>query len=514
MPEIKKNEELSLDDSVKTSKSGNPILGRLQGPCADFLQPTRNGRKYDESLWEKVFKDPIVLEYFKCGGIPGELDHPADRTETCSEKIAIMMPEPPKKNSNGQLIATFDILDTPNGRITYTLAKYGYKLGISSRGSGDTYIGLDNTEHVDEDSYDFQAFDVVLLPAVKSARMSLIDESFGNNMTFKRAINEALEKSNDNDKKIMQETLHNLKIDYSSEKSNNIDESVSNIEASNTGSELVMDLQEALKKNKDLEKQIAGLKDELSVCYAKDAKFNDLSDKYRSTVSKLSESLKSEKALRRRISTLEQKVNDSNADLDERSKEINRLTEQVNKLRERDSNKRNLTEDLIKKDVDIKSLREKLGKLNKNLENSEKIRENLEEKNSVLEEELASLNKDNAIKYAQYTEKLNKEKSITEKYKKIAKRAIEKYIGIQALRLGVSSSDITNRLSENYSFDDIDKVCENLRNYNINMSKLPFSTSNSVVSKVKLTESKNDLPIQKGYDDEVDEGLLALANIN
>jgi chromosome segregation ATPase len=343
----------------------------------------------------------------------------------------------------------------------------------------------------------------------------LIDESFnGNNMTFKRAINEALEKSNDNDKKIMQETLHNLKIDYSSEKSNNINESVNNIEASNTGSELVMDLQEALKKNKDLEKQIAGLKDELSVCYAKDAKFNDLSDKYKSTVSKLSESLKSEKALKRRISILEQKVNDSDIDLTERSKEINRLTEQVSKLREKDSNKRNLTEDLIKKDIDIKSLREKLGKLNKNLENSEQIREKLEEKNSALEEEVASLNKDNAIKYSQYAEKLNKEKSITEKYKKIAKRAIEKYIGIQALRLGVSSSDITNRLSENYSFDDIDKVCENLKNYNINMSKLPFSTSNSIVSKVKLTESKNDLPIQKGYDDEVDDGLLALANIH
>ena len=138
MPEIKTNEELSLDDSVKVNDKGNPILGRLQGPCADFLQPTRNGRKYDESLWEKVFNDPIVKEYFDCGGIPGELDHPADRTETCSEKIAIIMPEPPKKNKDGQLIASFDILDTPNGRITYTLAKYGYKLGISSRGSGDT----------------------------------------------------------------------------------------------------------------------------------------------------------------------------------------------------------------------------------------------------------------------------------------------------------------------------------------------------------------------------------------
>ena len=515
MPEIKKNEELSLDDSVKTSKSGNPILGRLQGPCADFLQPTRNGRKYDESLWEKVFKDPIVLEYFRCGGIPGELDHPADRTETCSEKIAIMMPEPPKKNSDGQLIATFDILDTPNGRITYTLAKYGYKLGISSRGSGDTYIGLDNTEHVDEDSYDFQAFDVVLLPAVKSARMSLIDESFNSNMTFKRAINEALEKSNDNDKRIMQETLHNLKIDYLPEKVNNIDESVSNEEAGNTGAHLMSDLQKALKSNNDLEKQIASLKDELSVCYAKDAKFNDLSDKYRNTISKLSESLKSEKALKRRVSMLESKIEESSNELDSKNISIRKLTEQVDRLKDSNSNKKNLTEECIKKDIDIKSLREKLAKSNKNLENSEKIRESLEEKNSVLEEELASLNKDNAIKYSEYTARLNKEKSITEKYKKIAKRAIEKYIGIQALRLGVSSSDITNRLSENYSFDDIDKVCENLKNYNINMSKLPFSTSNSIVSKVKLTESRETIiPKGDGCDDEVDEGLLALANIN
>lgn len=49
MAELKK-EELTLDDSVKQNKMGQPILGRLQGPCADFILPTRNGRKYDEAL--------------------------------------------------------------------------------------------------------------------------------------------------------------------------------------------------------------------------------------------------------------------------------------------------------------------------------------------------------------------------------------------------------------------------------------------------------------------------------
>ena len=187
-----KNEALKLDDSVKQNNKGQVILGRLTGPCADFIHPTRNGRKYDESLWEKVFNDPIVNEYFEAGGIPGELDHPTDRLETCSEKIAIMMPDKPTKDNKGNLIASFDILDTPNGRITYTLAKYGYKLGISSRGGGDTYTGADGEEHVDEDTYDFHGFDIVLLPAVKSARLQL-QESLQNGKTFKQAINESLE---------------------------------------------------------------------------------------------------------------------------------------------------------------------------------------------------------------------------------------------------------------------------------------------------------------------------------
>lgn len=512
MPEIKTNEELSLDDSVKVNNKGNPILGRLQGPCADFLQPTRNGRKYDESLWEKVFSDPIVTEYFECGGIPGELDHPADRTETCSEKIAIIMPEPPKKNKDGQLIATFDILDTPNGRITYTLAKYGYKLGISSRGSGDTYMGTDNTEHVDEDSYDFQAFDVVLLPAVKSARLNLIDESLDTSTTFKKAINEALAKSNENDKKIMQETLNNLNIDYLPNKVNNIDESVKNLEADDDGSSLLSDLQEALKSNKDLEKQVANLNDKLSVCYAKEVELKDLSEKYRNTVSKLSESLKIEKALRKRIQVIEEKLNISKVELDNKNKNVKQLTEQIDKLKN-NSSKKNLTEDLIKKDIEIKSYKESISKLNKKLDNFIKIQEKLENKNNLLEENLANLNKDNAIKYSEFTSRLNKEKSITEKYKKIAKRAIEKYIGIQALRLGVNSKEITNRLSENYSFDDIDRVCENLRNYNINISKLPFNVSNSTISQIKLTESKEPI-IPARVDDEIDDSLLSLAGIN
>ena len=188
------NEKLDFQPLSAEEKVRRGILGRLSGPVASFRAPTRNGRKYDEQLWEKVFESPIVEELFSRGGIPGELDHP-DREETCSEKIAIMMPEKPKKNKAGNLIGYFDILDTPCGRIAATLAKYGFQFGISSRGSGDTYTDYDGQECVDPDSYTLNAFDLVLIPACKEAVLNLV-ESFDpkTQQTLKGALNEALER--------------------------------------------------------------------------------------------------------------------------------------------------------------------------------------------------------------------------------------------------------------------------------------------------------------------------------
>ena len=97
-----KEEKLTFQELTEEEKKKRGILGRLYGPCADVINATRNGRNYSEALWEKVFKDPLVLEMIEKGGIPGELDHPADRQEICSEKIAIMMPELPKKNDKGK----------------------------------------------------------------------------------------------------------------------------------------------------------------------------------------------------------------------------------------------------------------------------------------------------------------------------------------------------------------------------------------------------------------------------
>lgn len=201
-------ENLTLNDKVKFDSKGGAILGILEGPIADPKHPTRNGRLYNERLWENVLNNDIVREQFANGGILGELDHPKDRDDICTEKVAVLMPEPPTRNKNGEYIGKFNILDTPCGRIVYTLAKAGFKLGVSSRGNGDydEYTG-----EVDPDSYDFTCFDVVVLPAVKDARMKLVTEDFKKQKTFKTLLKEQLDRSSDEDKKIMEETLKNIK---------------------------------------------------------------------------------------------------------------------------------------------------------------------------------------------------------------------------------------------------------------------------------------------------------------
>lgn len=508
---IKRNEELVLDDSIKTNKRGEAILGVLEGPCADVINPTRNERQYDEELWNNVFEDPIVNEYFECGGILGELDHPAERTETDTSKVAICMPEKPKKGKDGKLYAKFDILDTPNGRIVYTLAKYGYKLGVSSRGNGDVYEAYDGKEHVDPKSYELKAFDIVLLPAVKSARLAL-KESVGNK-TFKQAIKESLESATKDEKAIMIESLERLNIDYKNNKgrkpsnfSNNNNENTTLVEstiqapqsaANDAGAYVVKELQNQLKINKELTEHLQQAQEKLSVCYAKEVKYEEKLEGYRTQAKKLAENVTTVKALNSKIEYLTEQLNEVNIKFENSKKRIFKLMEDK---KEASNAKMTLNESLTNKGDEIKRLIESLNT------------ERLNSKN--LTEQIEEVKKDSQIKSKEYLTKIQKANKLVEQYKLKAQQATDYYIKSKALMLGVTTNDIKSRLTEGYTFEDIDSVCESLQKYTLNMSKLPLSIT-SGKSKVRVTESIEPIkPKSFGFDDEVDESLLRLAGLN
>lgn len=503
----KSNEELTFDSSAQLSEKGSPILGRLSGPVADIINPTRNGRKYSEQLWENVFNSPIAKETFENGGYFGELGHPADRQEVDMEKIAICMPGPPKKNNKGQLISTFDILDTPNGRILKTLCDYGYKMGISSRGSGDVTTDFEGNESVDEDTYEFSCFDVVLLPAVKSARMEYVTESLEESkVPLKTALKESLEKASDSDRKIMQETLDTLHIAYIPEEeiiekpsSVNYKEVVTeSVAVENTEADLLEQLQASLKENQEKEQQLLELQEKLSVSYTKEASSNEKMAKYKQAILKLSEEAKKVVSLQEKLSNYEHQVSQLNEQLasakTEAVKAKNSLTERSKALAE-----------------SVTSNKSKVAELTEQLKTAN---ENSSKEITSLTEKLSTVQKDLAQKKTEYTKKLTASNNLVEKYKKIAAGAVNRYVESQAVRLGVSKDEILNRLPDSYTFDDIDTVCESLQSVNLNLSRLPFQ-SMQLQEKLsaKITSPKRDV-IPLSPDDVVDNDLLSLAGLN
>lgn len=496
--------ELKFDDTQSVNANGEAVLGRLTGPCADIINPTRNGRLYSEELWEKVFNNDIVKEYFESGGILGELDHPADRAETCMEKVAICMPEPPKKDENGLLIGTWDILSTPAGRIAYTLAKYGYKLGISSRGTGDV-IDRPDGEYVDEDTYDFQAFDLVLLPAVKAARLKMV-ESY-NGKTFKQAINESLEKADPEGRAIMESTLHNLNIDYEGSDETIDSKSETKTKADNDGLSVVKDLQESLKREKELKGTVANLQEKLSVSNAKEAKLKEELDKYKGAVVSLSDMAKKNKELQSQIDALNEQLTQKDERLTAQSDRNKALIES----RRSDARKsQSLTEQLSKKDEEIAQLKSQLSEAARQQSRAKKsLTEQLDKANAQIEQ----LRGESEVKKNDFNAKLSKSKMIAEKYQKIAYDAVDRYIELKADTLGVTANEIKSRLAENYTFTDIDAICEDLQEYQLNISALPFDISKTKSKRVVVKESKETIGLRENADDVIDESLLKLANL-
>lgn len=493
----KVNNSLMLSPLTEKDKARG-ILGRLCGPIASCVVPTRNGRQYTDELWEKAFNSPLVKEMFENGGLPGELNHPEDRCETDASKIAIMMPNPPKKDNKGQLVATLDILDTPCGKIAYQLAKYGFRFGISSRGEGDVTEDLDGNEIVDPDAYSLNAFDLVLLPACKNARLQFT-ESLNTKKPLKEALNETINSASEDDQKIMTEALNQMKIDYKSEAEKKISDSVSNIvaqpeesiAADNTGAQILNELQEALKKQQDLENQVKVLQEKLSVCYTKEARYVD-------AISRVKSDLVGSKNEVKILTTKVQELNEMlKVEKTKSETSDNNLKLVESKLNQLTSHSTTLTEGIASKNNELKSLNEEMQSMKLKYEKNTK---QLEEKAASLTESLNEVEKDMKIIRTQASTKLASAQQLVEKYKKIAKTAVDKYISSQAIKIGVDINEIKSRLKESYSFNDIDAVCESLQSYKLAANSLPFNIKKDSSPKLRIKESTKEV-INIGYDD-------------
>ena len=589
-------EALQMQPLSEEEKASRHILGRLYGPIATCKEGTRNGRKYNKELWIKALNDEIFQEKIANKSLFLELGHPADREETDMSCVCACIPEMPKI-VNDDLYAYVDILDTPNGRLLKTFCDYGFIPGISSRGSGDIMAN----DEVDPETFFLETWDIVQLPAVKKARLAMC-ESLNNKKSLKAALQESYNAANDEDKKVMKETLDNLdiKLDETVEDEIPVEDPEAPIEETLVEAEetpveeteeapaeevevpvevetpvedTVEEAPEALTigafadELKDYDKElplewkpivIDGKEYPIEAVAFDDSEDGKILAEVSYALPEEEIAINDEEAVAEEPAEKEPEIPAEEAGDAGEDEVIESLKEAVRQKDLLENEVRDLKNQKTVSDAEVQGLKEELEKYkggfmrvselaskSTTLEKEKKaLTEQLNLKNAEIKDlkskvenhiSLTESAKAEKVKVTELTEKLAKvqaeaeetEKTLTEALEASRKKAqdrtrlaksykakydavVERYIANKAKMLGVRPQDITSKLAESYSLDDIDNVCNDL----LEESRPQFGlvggnprvrVNESVKSEKKVIDPDN------GY--EIDDDLLILAGL-
>ena len=536
---------LKLNES-KTPKKG--CLGRLEGVCADFKNPTRNGRLYPLPLWKKVFDDALFKEALQNKTLFGELDHPEDRFEPLISEACVVMTDYTIDEDKGLIYGGFDILDTPKGRILKSILDYGSVVGVSSRGQGDIIESTDG-ERVDEDSYEFACFDVVSTPAVEKARQKVMESiKRVKDISFKESIDKQIKDA---------ETITDLNIIRSVVRSSGISDSEMDtiIESIEDRCNNLQDVDKTIVTGEDITKEttlkesaktirdkkqlyncIKSLRSQVSAYKHRESRYLDMLSEKDEMLDSLKESLHSarsnvlESARKRATNT-----NNLSEKLKKSSRVINSLNEEVSVLNDSMTNmkkalsdlrldKKQLTENLnqaIKKhksletsyQLKVDNLEEQLQKANNRIsyfENQTKLQENnhaqeiqsldkeVTEYDTLLQEAQDKLNnKTQHIKslnesITKLSENIEKQKELN-KFLQTQLNSYQKgYISKVSNIQGVDEKLITESISNKTTPQQIDDMVNTVRDKMDRYSKFPITNYNINTSDVLIENINND----------------------
>jgi len=625
-------EALQMQPLSEEEKATRHILGRLYGPIATCKEKTRNGRGYNRDLWEKALADDIFKEKLATKSLFLELGHPANREETDMKLVCACIPEMPKI-VDGDLYAYVDILDTDNGRLLKTLCDYGFVPGISSRGSGDIMAN----DEVDPETFFLETWDIVQLPAVKKARLSVC-ESLEHGKTLKAALTESLNNATADEKKIMKETLEKLDIniedepitecdkkplqeapmdilpggtpkdvslipvlpddiileDVKEEKETeeaaaeeapiedaSVDTPIEEVPVEETPAEdaveetpapeevtepaatvgamidqfkdydkdLSLEFKPIVIDDKELEITHLEFDDSeegkviVSIGYSpvegdnkeevsseeepaaeepvenSDEAVDDGEDE---VIESLKEAVRQKDLLENEIRDLKNQktvsdteVNGLKEELEKYKSGFMRVSELAAKAGKLEKENQSLTEQLGKKDTEIKDLKQKVenhASLTESVNTNEAKVKSLTEKLVEVQTEAENTEKELTEQVNLTKKRLQERTNLAKAYKSKYESVLERYIASKATMLGVRPTDITSKLVEGYTLDDIDKVCNDLLNEGRPMFGLGYGKASMVINESKSTSTKK-APVDPDAGYEIDDDLLILAGL-
>lgn len=203
--DISESVSLNISESVISG-----VLGMLSGPFFFLNKPSRNKRIYPEEAWVNALKDKTTQRFLENGIMLGTVGHKdMDFDDLVSEqKVSHITKSLKIIEQEGQKVGWGEaaILDTPVGRILYTICKAGGKIAVSSKAAGE-YKGKDEDGNsiVDPNKFKLERFDFVFDPGYLEALPTLKEQ-------FKEAYSIVEEKDKNGNKEaiIMEKLLEKL----------------------------------------------------------------------------------------------------------------------------------------------------------------------------------------------------------------------------------------------------------------------------------------------------------------
>ena len=447
-----------IDNRFLEGKEVRPgCLGQLSGPIADWSEGTRNGRMYSRDLWVKVFDTPWVQEALETKSLFGEADHPDERLESKISCAAVVMTDYEFVDEQSTLYGWFDILDTPSGRILRTLAEYGTKLGVSSRGRG-KIITRGGKQVVEESSYLFGGFDIVALPAVKKARQDFVAEGLELDNLYNSIEEQINECQTTSELSIIRNVLESSEI-------KGLDNYISLIEARSNelGSssdaiveKLTNDLQMSYSELNRVKKSRSRSRSRI------DAINEDNELMERENIKILTDLVDENSKLKSELVLKDQLINSNDENLEE---EVNLINGRLEELTEENK-------ELIKENRSLNKLKSRYDTL-------EESNKSLKTKVRQLSLDLKSEDELNTELTNQYNELVDVANSAFEDYEK----ALESYLELRCNQSSDLSPEQAHRLlPETYTIEDIDRVVRDQENLRRRMSKLPISVGGEYVA--------------------------------
>lgn len=165
----------------------NPKILMRVGPFAVSEADTKNknNRVYPDGVWESIVQSEDIKAKVGKRGMLGELDHPETDRGTRLSNVSHVITDM-KKNAK-TILQTFEVLDTPMGRIAAALLDAKIPVGVSTRGYGDTVVNEEGVEVVQE-GFKFDTTDFVADPS--AGLFAKVEE--GSRKAIRKAINESI----------------------------------------------------------------------------------------------------------------------------------------------------------------------------------------------------------------------------------------------------------------------------------------------------------------------------------